>query len=98
MTATFASVIKAWDGSVMRPVTDAFVDWARRTHACASRKRKAHTATARIGNLWANDVKSVSLLACGPLVNTQKSDLLLPSSGDAGDPGRKVKQTRIIMR
>src|SRR5262249_40997460 len=46
MAATLAPTITALEGSVMRPVRDAFVDWPFRTHGRAIRNRSA-TATAR---------------------------------------------------
>src|SRR5215471_2620235 len=40
MAATLASTIRAWEGSVIRPVSEALVDWARRTGASEARERR----------------------------------------------------------
>ncbi len=49
MAAILASTMMAFEGSVMRPVSEALVDCARRTGASTARKRKASVGTLRIG-------------------------------------------------
>src|SRR5258707_11714327 len=71
MAATFASAMRALEGSVMRPVREAFVDWARRPDEEKTSNRHAARAGTRIV-LPQGNAGAVSVLSACQGVNTQR--------------------------
>ena len=72
--ATVAPMISALEGSVTRPVTEAFVDWAQRTGENEERNSTRRVET-RIISPQGN-AEAVSVLAARQGVNTQKGRLV----------------------
>ena len=62
MAAILASAIKALEGSVMRPVREAFVDWARKLDEEKTSNRHAARAGTRIISRQGN-AEAVSVLS-----------------------------------
>ena len=62
IAATFASAMVALEGSLMRPVSEAFVDWARRPDEEKTSNRHAARAGTRIISPQGN-AEGVSLLS-----------------------------------
>src|SRR6266852_3210104 len=71
MAAIFASEMRAWEGSVTRPVREALVDWARRTDEEKTSNRHAARAGTRIISPQGN-AEAMSVLSACQRVNTQR--------------------------
>src|SRR5262244_1112715 len=73
ITSILACGTVAFNGSVTRPVTEAFVDWARRTEGSKTRAKKTRGRTRRIASP-PRGVGVPRLLSGSQSVNVQKSD------------------------
>src|SRR5262249_49489620 len=71
MAATLAPTINALEGSVMRPVSEAFVDCARRTVVDEIRKKRTSVEVRRMTYTWGLVASASRLLPEGSWVNTK---------------------------
>src|SRR6266446_10610676 len=102
MAATFASAITAFEGSAMRPVRDAFVDWARRPDEEKTSNRHAARAGTRIISPQGNEEAVSVLSACqlgqhpkGSLSDSQRGHLPTPQKRDASGPSAEINESNI---
>ena len=70
MAATLASTITALEGSVTRPVREAFVDWARRAEVNEARESSRRAVIALLGSVGLHpepEAIAVAPIFCCPL-------------------------------
>src|SRR6516164_8226795 len=77
MAAILASAITALDGSEMRPVTEAFVDWPRRAGVNPTRMSNAKAGTRCTVNLQ-EDADLATLRSACQMVNPQRGVVIYP--------------------
>src|SRR6185369_11313704 len=99
MAATLASTIKAFAGSVIRPASEAFVDWAK-PNVNDVRRMNTNAATRRTGPYLTFELDARDYWADYICVNGKKSNAPTPQKSDARASGGKYISlyTRVEIR